>query len=100
MINDGNNGNNGQNQQAGIVQISAKEFAAKFKSKRGEYKHAARGPIFSDGIHEWHVSLGCNFFRRETSDLISFLFHSECYSFLASECQAYIPPYGKSHLPS
>ena len=68
MINDGNNGNGGPNQQAGIVQISAKEFASKFKSKRGEYRHATRGPMFGDGIVKWQVTAGFNLFRRESSD--------------------------------
>lgn len=36
MINDGNNGANVPNQPHANVQISAKEFASKFKSKRGK----------------------------------------------------------------
>ena len=40
--------------QPANAQVSAKEFAAKFKSKR------------------------------------------ECYTFLANECEVYLPPYGKS----
>ena len=95
MINDGNNANGGPNQQAGNVQISAKEFASKFRSKRGEYSHAARGPVFGDGVVKWQVTPGFNLFRRESSDLISFIFHSEAYNFLAGECQVYMPPYGK-----
>ena len=34
MIQDGNDGNGNANQQQPNVQVSAKEFAAKFKSKR------------------------------------------------------------------
>ena len=41
-----------------IAQVSAKEFASKFRSKR------------------------------------------ECYTFLAQECEVYLPPYGKSTIPS
>ena len=46
-------GNQPAGGQPGLQQISAKEFAAKFKSKR------------------------------------------ECFTFLASECEIYLPPYGK-----
>ena len=95
MIIDGNNGNGGQNQPAGNVQISAKEFASKFKSKRGEYKHAARGPMFGDGIVDWQVSRGSNLYRRESSDSFLFFLNIEAYNFLAGECQVYLPPYGK-----
>ena len=102
MINDGNHANGGLNQPAGNVQISAKEFASKFRSKRGEYSlfrmpsaHAARGPVFGDGVINWQVTPGSNLFRRESSDLISFLFDVEAFNFLAGECQVYLPPYGK-----
>jgi len=37
MIQDGNDGNGNANQQQPNVQVSAKEFASKFKSKRGKY---------------------------------------------------------------
>jgi len=36
MINDGNAGNGGQINPPATAQISAKEFGAKFKSKRGK----------------------------------------------------------------
>ena len=51
-----NNANMGQHQigHVSCTQVSAKEFAAKFQSKR------------------------------------------ECYTFLANECEVYLPPYGKS----
>ena len=103
MINNigGNDGGQIPGQQ--LAQVSAKEFGAKFKSKRGKcLRHevkcsqAAREPVFSDGFPQWHVSPGLNLFRREASDLISFLFRSECYTFLASEGDYYLPPYGKS----
>lgn len=51
--------------------------------------------MFGDGVILWQVTLGLNLFRRETSDLISFLFHAEAYNFLAAENQIYLPPYGK-----
>jgi hypothetical protein len=95
MINNNNDGGDGQNQQPANVQISAKEFAAKFKSKRGEYKHAARGPMFGDGIVDWQVSRGSNLYRRESSDSFLFFLNIEAYNFLAGECQVYLPPYGK-----
>jgi hypothetical protein len=108
MINNANNGDGGQNQQPANVQISAKEFAAKFKSKRGKYlpfripsTHAARSPLFGDGLIEWQVTAGFNLFRRQSSDSHLFFFHLEAYNFLAGECQVYLPPYGKSSfLPS
>ena len=37
MINDGNAGNGGQINPPATAQISAKEFGAKFKSKRGKW---------------------------------------------------------------
>ena len=51
--------------------------------------------MFGDGVVLWRVTSGLNLFRRETSDLISFLFHAEAYNFLAAENQIYLPPYGK-----
>ena len=96
MINNGHDGDGRQNQQQANVQISAKEFAAKFKSKRGTYSHAAKGPLFGDGIIEWQVSPGLNIFRRQSSDSFLFYFHIEAYNFLCGECQVYLPPYGKS----
>ena len=51
--------------------------------------------MFGDGVIEWQVTPGLNLYRRETSDLISFLFHAESYNFLAGENQIYLPPYGK-----
>ena len=86
MINNGHDGDGGQNQQQANVQISAKEFATKFKSKRGTYSHAAKGPLFGDGIIEWQVSPGLNLFRRQSSDSFLFSFHIEAYNFLCGEC--------------
>ena len=51
--------------------------------------------MFGDGVLMWEVSPGFNLIRRESSDSFLFLFHLECYSFLAGECQVYLPPYGK-----
>lgn len=95
MINNGNNGDGGPNQQQQLVQIPAKEYESKFKSKRGAYSNPAVGPLFGDGIVEWVVSPGLNLFRRESSDSFTFLFFLEAYNFLAGECQIYLPPYGK-----
>ena len=103
MINNagGNNGALIPGQQ--LAQVSAKEFGSKFKSKRGKCTHPVIHPVFAgqllneDGIYtEWQVTPGHNLFRREASDLISFLFRAECYTFLASEGDYYLPPYGKS----
>ena len=82
MINDGNAGNAGQINDPGIAQISAKEFGAKFKSKRGTYSGAlvdrhptandrpdASAKLMSGGGHlQWRVSQGGNLFRRVTND--------------------------------
>ena len=47
MINNPNNADGGQAQQAQIQQVSAKEFAAKFKSKRECYTFlAVEGDIY------------------------------------------------------
>ena len=51
--------------------------------------------MFGDGAINWQVTPGLNLFRREASDLISFLFHLEAYNFLGAENQIYLPPYGK-----
>ena len=67
MINDGNAGNAGQINQLGTAQISAKEFGAKFKSKRGklldtlddtlrasnDQRHASAELFFGDGPFAW-----------------------------------------------
>ena len=37
MINNNNDGNGGPIQPGAMVQIPAKEFAAKYRSKRGQY---------------------------------------------------------------
>ena len=82
MINDGNIGDGGQNQQQQLTQISAKEFASKFKSKRGESHCRPSGevsavnaqrslteePLLGDGNAEWQITPGHNLFRREDSD--------------------------------
>lgn len=95
MINDGQNMVGGGGQQQALIHISAKEFSAKYKSKRGKCSSAVRGPIFGDGIILWQVSPGLNLFRREATDEYSFLFHSEIYNFCAVQCEIYLPPYGK-----
>ena len=102
MINNNLDIDGGQIGQPQTQQISAKEFAAKFKSKRGEYMpfrvplaSGAKRFIFGGGHFEWQVTPGSNLYRRETSDLISFFFRTECYNFLASDCDVYLPPYGK-----
>ena len=103
MINNagGNNGAQIPGQQ--LAHVSAKEFGSKFKSKRGKCAHPDRHPMLADqarlgvdGGLGWQVTPGLNLFRRESSDLISFLFHVECYTFLASDCDFYLPPYGTS----
>ena len=83
MINYGQNMVGGGGQQQPLVHISAKEFSAKYKSKRGKCSSAVRGPIFGDGIILWQVSPSLNLFRREATDEYSFLFHSEIYNFCA-----------------
>ena len=56
--------------------------------------------MFDGGIHQWEVSPGLNLFRRESTDHFSFMLSAECYTFLASEGDYYLPPYGKSICPT
>ena len=102
MINNAGGNDGGQIPGQQLAQVSAKEFGSKFKSKRGKCAHPWIHPWFDDqrplyghGNTGWHVTPGLNLFRRESSDLFSFLFHVECYTFLASDCDFYLPPYGK-----
>ena len=60
MINNNVDIDGGQIGRPQTQQISAKEFAAKFKSKRGEYSSGAKRSIFGGGLFEWQVTPGSN----------------------------------------